>query len=135
MTLALMRAARAGPSLGAQIEDVGVSSRRHYSHSRDDLLHDNRDLLAKCIGMLHKQPVTQFDCDYRKKEGTLSVTMEGLSQIDVKVDGRWLPSMPVADGTHKVPLRVQPRRIEVTGLALAGKASPRVEVSHSIAGR
>jgi hypothetical protein len=117
MTLALMRATRAGPNLGAQIEDVGVSSRRRHASTRDDLLHDNRDLLAKCIAMLRKQPVTFLECEYRKKSGILEVASEGLNQIDIRVDGRSLASMPVADGTHKIRLAGRPRRIEIMGLS------------------
>ena len=40
LNISVMRARRAGPSLGTQLEDVGVPARKRYKHTRNDLLHD-----------------------------------------------------------------------------------------------
>ena len=86
LLMSVMRATRAGRSLGTQIEDVGVAGNKTYVHSRDDLLHDNRDLLAKCVGLLHQERATRLDCGYRTADRTLEVRTSGLKQLDIKVD-------------------------------------------------
>lgn len=50
----MMRATRVEANLGRQIEDVGVPGAIHYEMTRADLLHSNRDLLARCIELLRQ---------------------------------------------------------------------------------
>jgi C-terminal processing protease CtpA/Prc len=54
LSLAFRRATRAGPSEGLPIEDVGVEAHESYSMTRDDVLHGNRDLYARCAATLAK---------------------------------------------------------------------------------
>lgn len=55
-----MRATRTGAQSGTPIEDVGVAPppEQRYAMTRDDLLHENCDLLAKCVALLEKRPHT-----------------------------------------------------------------------------
>lgn len=115
LNISVMRATRAGPSLGTQLEDVGVPARKRYKHTRNDLLHDNVDLLAMCVGLLHEREVTRLDCEYRRDEKKLVVTTTGLNQLDVRVDRQWLPSRSVADGRHRIGIAPAARQIEVLG--------------------
>jgi len=115
----LMRATRAGPRLGALIEDVGVSVRpkQQYRLSRDDLLYGNRDLLAYCIGWLERQRYTVMECHSGKSRETIEVTTKGLDQLDVMLDHHRLESVRIKDGaSHTVVKRPGTKRVEVCGL-------------------
>jgi C-terminal processing protease CtpA/Prc len=52
LSLSFRRATRNGPSLGLPIEDVGVEGHEVYAMTRDDVLHGNRDLYARCAATL-----------------------------------------------------------------------------------
>lgn len=54
LSLSFRRATRSGPSLGLPIEDVGVEGHESYAMTRDDVLHGNRDLYARCAATLAK---------------------------------------------------------------------------------
>lgn len=115
----LMRATRAGPRLGALIEDVGVSVRpkQQYRLSRDDLLYGNRDLLAYCIGWLERQRYTVMECHSGKSRETIEVTTKGLDQLDVMLDHHRLESVCIKDGaSHTIVKRPDTKRVEVCGL-------------------
>ncbi len=115
----LMRATRVGPRLGALIEDVGVSVRpkERYRMSRDDLLCDNRDLLAYCIRWLERQPYTVMQCHSSRNRDTIEVTTKGLDQLDVMLDHHRLESVRIRDGaSYTVGKRPGTKRVEVCGL-------------------
>lgn len=52
LSLSFRRATRGGASLGLTIEDVGVEGHEGYAMTRDDVLHGNRDLYARCAATL-----------------------------------------------------------------------------------
>lgn len=115
---AFMRATRVGPRLGALIEDVGVSVSRDDQHemTRNDLLSENRDLLAKCIKWLEQQPYTVMSCVPGKKRGTLDVFTDGLDQLDITFDHHRLESVHIKDGaTHNFTKPSGTQRVEVCG--------------------
>ena len=117
ISFSLMRATRAGRSAGSQIEDVGVPAEPAHAvaMTRADLLEANRDLLAWCIGVLRKQPVTQLDCAIDPARRTLKLTTRNLDQIDISLDGRALASR-AASPQSSVRLPAGTRTIEVLGL-------------------
>jgi len=116
MGFSWMRATRVGPAQGTPIEDVGVPGRYKYKLTRADLLESNRDLLARCIDLLRKEPRSDLRCEFRKKTGDLNITSSGLDQIDVRVDGRARDSLkPDSAGNSQMKIRGRPLHIEVTG--------------------
>jgi C-terminal processing protease CtpA/Prc len=54
LSISFRRATRAGPSEGLPIEDVGIEGDESYAMTRDDVLHGNRDLYARCAATLAK---------------------------------------------------------------------------------
>jgi hypothetical protein len=112
-----MRATRAGPRLGALIEDVGVSvpPQDQYDMTRDDLLYENRDLLARCIGWLRHQPYTVLTCVRRR--GKIDFATQGLDQLDITVGHHRLESVRIQDGAvHTIVKPADNVRVEVCGL-------------------
>jgi hypothetical protein len=84
--------------------------------TRDDLLHENRDMIAHCIKWLDKQPFTAMSCKPGEKRGTVEVTTEGLDQLDVMFDHHRLESLHIKDGRHSFKKPVGTHRVEVCGL-------------------
>jgi len=116
VNFSFMRAIRTGPSLGALIEDVGVRPQERHAITRDDLLFENRDLIARCIRWLEKQPFTVMRCEPGKKRGTVEVQTKWLDQLDVRFDHHQMESLYVKDGTHTLKKPVGTQRVEVCGL-------------------
>ena len=128
LQFSFMRATRVGPSLGALIEDVGVGvgPRERYKVTRDDLLHENRDLIAHCIDWLSRQPYTVMTCKPDDERGTVEVTTEGLDQLDVTFDHHRLASSYVKDGKHTFERPAGTQRVEVCGLRRGRLAQRRI---------
>lgn len=116
MTFSFMRATRAGPRLGALIEDVGVRPQERHPITRDDLLFENRDLIARCIRWLEKQPFTVMRCEPGRKRDTIEVQTKGLDQLDVRFDHHQMESLYVKDGTQILEKPAGTQRVEVCGL-------------------
>jgi hypothetical protein len=115
----LLRATRVGPQLGTPIEDVGVSASRRYQYAmtRDDLLHENRDMLARCIDWLVKQRYTVMTCLPGKARRMIDVQTKGLDQLDVKMNDYRLASVRIKDGaTYVVTAPKKLHQIEICGL-------------------
>ena len=134
LSIALMRATRIGAQSGTPIEDVGVAPapEQRYAMTRDDLLHENCDLLAKCVGLLEKRPHTVMKCELNPARDTLHVATEGLDQIDVRIDGWSLASVRLEEGqAHAISVPRGTRRIEVQALK-AGELKQRRVLDPSI---
>lgn len=119
MGISLMRATRAGEAAGTPIEDVGVAPKpeNRYDMTRADVMESNRDLLAKCVDILRKLPCTGLICTPSKDKKGLTISTEGLDQIDIRFGHRSLASRDVAEGqTIRVDVPSGTRRIEVIGL-------------------
>ena len=88
---------------GIPIEDLGVAGEQ-YVMTRNDLLHDNRDLLAHCSAILAAQPSTAMhvDIDLTAEGGRLRVSTEAIDTIDLTVDDHPLESLHIADGEHTI---------------------------------
>ncbi|MGH9286452.1 MAG: S41 family peptidase, partial [Acidimicrobiales bacterium] len=99
-TLSVRRATRAGAASGMAIEDVGVRGHRTYAMTRDDLVGDNRDLLAFCGAILTGQPVSGLTVT--AGAGEIEVQTTGLDRIDVFVDGRPEGWHTVGDGATRI---------------------------------
>jgi hypothetical protein len=86
LTFSYRRATRSGPSEGRPIEDVGIEGTPHEL-THDDLLHDNRDLLAHCIGELRKQPFSKMAARIDPANRMMTIETDGLGRLDVFFDG------------------------------------------------
>ena len=85
LSFAFRRATRAGPSEGLTIEDVGVQGTT-YAITRDDLLYDNRDLIAKCVALLKQQPFSSLTTKLDPATRTIQVSTSGLDRLDTLID-------------------------------------------------
>jgi hypothetical protein len=117
LSLSFRRATRSGPSEGLPIEDVGVAGRPH-AMTRDDLLLDNRDLIAACIEELRNQPFSRLSLAVDTASRTVQVETTGLDRIDLLVDGHPGTSEPI-QGTAPVTLTYPAGAgtIELTGFS------------------
>jgi hypothetical protein len=117
MSLSFRRATRSGPNEGLPIEDVGVEG-TPYAMTRDDLLFDNRDLVAACIEELRNQPFSRLSPAVDTAARTIQGTTAGLDRIDMLVDGHPGTSQPI-EGTTPVDLSYPAGAgtIELTGFA------------------
>lgn len=116
--VAMRRSLRVGLLAGTPLEDLGVVPDVRHRMTRDDLLHDNADLLARAAAMLAQMPVRALDvrAAIQGADLVLDVSAENISHLDVYLDGRPRASVQVADGAaHATILRVggaQVARIE-----------------------
>jgi len=86
LSFAFRRATRSGPSEGLPIEDVGIAG-MPYAMTRDDLLAGNRDLIAHCVALLRRQPLTRMQVRLDLAARTVTATTDGLTRLDWLVDG------------------------------------------------
>lgn len=114
LSLSFRRATRSGPSEGIPIEDVGVSG-TPYTMTRDDLLHDNRDMLAALIADLKTLPFSR--CTVSLDTGTrmIEIETEGLDRLDTLVDGHPHSTQSIADGEEVI--LTYPARTKVVEIA------------------
>ncbi len=102
-TIAVRRATRTGSFTGMPIEDVGVSGHRRYEMTRNDLLHDNVDLIDMCTSLLASEPRTDLRLEWKRP--TLSITTQRLNRIDIYADDRPYTTLDVLrDGTVQIQL-------------------------------
>ena len=100
--VAVRRVVRAGTHRGVPLEDLGVAPDASHAMTKDDLLNDNVDLLAKAGQMLTARPGVTLEMQVAAAAGgTRKVTLvtRGLDRVDVAVDGRPRVTVDVTDGT------------------------------------
>ncbi len=118
LSFAFRRATRSGPNNGLPIEDVGISG-TEYAMTVDDLLFDRRDLIAKCIATIKKQPFSRLTPTIDTATRTITVKTERLDLLDALVDGHPTgPSMAISDtrpGTVQYPANA--KVVELIGFA------------------
>ncbi len=104
-SVAIRRATRSGLSDGLPIEDIGVQG-IPYAMTRDDLLHDNRDLLAFCASQFKGTEVTHLEAT--RSASTLTVVTRGLDLLEVYADSSPVSAaMPISDGRHRIDVPTQ----------------------------
>jgi hypothetical protein len=105
--VAIRRVIRAGTHRGVPLEDLGVSPDELHDMTKNDLLNDNADLIAKAAQMLSTLPRVSLAASVgpvTAGKRTVSVTTAGLDRIDVTVDGRPRATIDVANGTSTVDI-------------------------------
>lgn len=97
LSFAFRRATRSGANDGLPIEDVGISGTQ-YAMTVDDLLFDRRDLIAKCIATIKKQPFSRLNATIDTTARMITVKTERLDLLDALVDGHAVgPSIAISD--------------------------------------
>jgi hypothetical protein len=90
LSLAFRRATRTGSNEGLPIEDVGVAG-TPFAMTRDDVLHDNQDLIAESVAILRQQPFSRLTTVLDTTTRSIEVTTAGLDHLDMLVDGHPVP--------------------------------------------
>lgn len=135
LRVAIRRSTRVGKRLGDPLEDLGVvPDKRHYT-TRNDLLRDNTDLIARAASILASLPVRALDAKVEPSDDGMvlvSATVANISRLDAYVDGRPRLTLDIEEdstefelpldspGSHELELRgfdderqlVAARRIE-----------------------
>ncbi len=101
MRVAMRRTLRVGPRAGTPVEDLGVVPDGRHFMTRNDLLHDNVDLINKAASMLAVMPVRRLEVQVQAASARsmrVAATTQGMSRLDVYVDGRPQQSVNVQNG-------------------------------------
>lgn len=115
MTFSFRRATRIGANDGVPIEDVGVQG-TPYAISENDLLHDNQDLLARCIAELRQMPYSRLLPVLDASTRSIQVTTSGLDRIDPYFDGHPGQSQPIgASGNVTITYPPRTRTVQLVG--------------------
>ncbi len=122
-TVALRRTLRVGERVGMPLEDLGVMPNHTHLMTRDDVLHQNRDLLARAGELLAALPARQLGASPGTADADglpVTVTTRALDRLDVYVDGRPRSSHDIKDGALVLTLPAQPagaHTLELRGFA------------------
>ncbi|MFF0014124.1 S41 family peptidase [Streptomyces sp. NPDC005374] len=128
LRVAIRRTVRVGALAGTPVEDLGVVPDVRHHLTRDDLLHDNTDLLARAGALLADLPSFRLDAALERRSGTLTVGTAGLDRVDIFVDDRPRTSKDVTDGDTSIALSPAPSQgshIRVNGYAAGVLAAAR----------
>jgi hypothetical protein len=125
MGLAIRRSSRVGARAGQPVEDFGVARDIGYLLTRDDALHEDRDLLRFACEQLAAQPATRLKilkAEVKAAGIALTLDAKNLFRIECLVNGLAQCSFP-ADAPQPliVPttgLRDAPAQIRVNGFAV-----------------
>jgi hypothetical protein len=120
MRVSIRRTLRVGDRQGQPVEDLGVVPDFRHHMTQDDLLHGNRDLIAKAIRLIQGLPKYQLKLESRsqvKDQLKLRLCSQNLERVDIYLDGRPQRSIDVADGVTAVALKDVP---EATIVELRG---------------
>lgn len=119
--VAVRRTVRVGPQAGDIVEDLGIAPDQVHRMTRDDLLHGNRDLIARAAALLAERQV--YGLEARLEAGLeggpprLRASCRNLSRLDLFLDGRPLQSLDVTENgaVFAVPGLAPGRKLELRG--------------------
>ncbi|MFF1321267.1 S41 family peptidase [Streptomyces chartreusis] len=120
MRVSIRRTVRVGALAGTPVEDLGVVPDVRHRMTRDDVLHQNPDLLARAGQLLAGLPVRRLDADHDASSGVLTLRTRNLDRADVFVEGRPRASVDVSDDETSVTVVPAPGpgdRIRIEGYA------------------
>jgi len=125
MRVAIRRSLRVGPRAGTEVEDLGVTPDELHQMTSDDLLYGNRDLIEHAASLLARRPVYALAAKAAASPTgglALDVTIKGITQLDVFVNGQPRYWQNVADGTVHIDVGVPAKSaslVDVRGFANA----------------
>jgi peptidase S41-like protein len=106
LSIVIRRLLRVGEAAGAPLEDYGVVPNEHHDLTRNDILNDEADLMAKAAELLDKGAARRFDVELSEAGGELTATFQvlGIDRADISADGR--PRLTVDLGGNPGPVPV-----------------------------
>jgi hypothetical protein len=100
--VSIRRVMRSGAHRGVPLEDLGVSPDETHRMTRNDLLNNNVDLLAKGGQILSKLASASISVQVAPAAAgkrKITMTTQGLDRVDIVVDGRPRATVDVVGGT------------------------------------
>jgi hypothetical protein len=128
MRVAIRRTLRVGAAAGTPVEDLGVVPNERHWMTRQDIEHDNIDLITHAASLLRDQPARQLSVDGTVgADGVLAleVTSAGIDRLDMWLDERPVTSLDVEGASTRIDLPASGAR----RLRLAGYTSGRLVAS------
>ncbi len=108
MRVSIRRTLRVGDRAGTPVEDLGVQPDQCHFMTRNDLLHGNADLIDRAAELLAALPLRQLSVTLNRSGSNLTIETQtqGISRLDIYLDGRPVESHDVAEGcqTFELPL-------------------------------
>ncbi|HEX6095238.1 MAG TPA: S41 family peptidase [Thermoanaerobaculia bacterium] len=101
MRVSIRRTIRVGKHAGAPLEDLGVIPHERHFLTRNDVLNDNKDLIARAVTELTNWPVRSLKLTAQEKSPTrvrYFAEVAGMTRVDVYVDDRPTHSLDVENG-------------------------------------
>jgi hypothetical protein len=115
--VAVRRTVRVGPNAGDIVEDLGIVPDEVHRMTRDDLLHGNRDLIARAAALLVERKVYGLDSVLDGDPPRLRASCRNLTRLDLFLDGRPFQSLDVENDEALFELAgpAAGRRLELRG--------------------
>jgi C-terminal processing protease CtpA/Prc len=120
MRVAVRRCTRRAKMAGMPLEELGVVPDARHKMTRNDLFHDNVDLIAQAATLLKGQKVRTLSGTLEILAGDrrLLLKTQNVSRVDVYLNQRPTLTLDVKDGASKVDLPARPQAL--TGVYLEG---------------
>ena len=134
MRVAIRRSVRIGPRAGTEVEDLGIVPDQLHAMTRNDVLHDNADLMEAATSLLAAKPVYGLTVTTTPKpDGTVTVDVasKNVDSFDFYLDDHPLRSQPVNPQTNKTQVTFP--RGNARTLRLQGFQKDTLAVSRRIA--
>lgn len=107
MRVSIRRTLRVGEEAGTPLEDLGVVPDLLHNMTRQDLLNHNMDLINRAAEILNDMPVRQLEViteSVTPGNVQLVLTTQGITRLDVYVNGRPQGSLDFTDGETELNL-------------------------------
>jgi cytosine/adenosine deaminase-related metal-dependent hydrolase len=115
--VAVRRTVRVGPNAGDIVEDLGIVPDEVHQMTRDDLIHGNRDLIARAAALLAERQVYGLEAILDGDPPALRAICRNLTRLDLFLDGRPIQSLDVAgdEALFETAGLTPGRRLELRG--------------------
>ena len=107
MRVSIRRTLRVGEQAGTPVEDLGIVPDFLHDMTRQDLLNHNIDLINRAAEILKEMPVRQLEAETESiTPGNVKLVLktQGISRLDVYVNGRPQGSLDFSDGETELNL-------------------------------
>jgi hypothetical protein len=129
MRVSIRRTLRVGAFAGTPVEDLGVIPDERHDLTRNDVLHDNADLMDRVGELLAGMTVRRLDVDATAtaRQLQLDVVAENVDRADIYVDGRPRASLDTPPGasSHMIQGVVGATVVRAEGFADGGLVAAR----------
>lgn len=121
MRISIRRTLRVGRHAGAPVEDLGVIPQERHFLTRNDVLLQNENLIAKACSLLANRPPRSLKVTISpalSTQATVVADMEGMTRLDVYLDDHPYQSIEVEHGRVQFEIP-QSRTLELRGFDAA----------------